>query len=247
MVNMREMLRRANSAEAKSPLSGAQVLELFKEADSDGNGFLSYDEMATVLAKLLEACGENGAEQAGEKDLQAFASHMDLTQTGQINLLEFVAAFGLPESDYTIDRSSYTEAGEPSATATATAMMDEICSSLYQKTRLLQKTFVYLDVSGTVCEWQQQRQQRVPHIAHTSRPDLLPLSALPPSFPHHLPATPAYPAPLVPPHSRFTGLHRNRRFSLRHSPRRPQPHNRASRLTRCDGEHVELEQWQGAT
>ena len=137
----------SNKAKVKEALGGETVQHLFLKADSDSDGYLSYEETKKVLSQIIEVCGSS--DNFSPEELDAICAHIDLSSDGNITFVEFIAAFGLSDAQRS-NFASTTDDGDDSDTIAhlAEEMMQQICSSLYERSQALQKAFMYLDDRG---------------------------------------------------------------------------------------------------
>jgi len=100
-----------------------------------------------VLSQIIEVCGSS--DNFSPEELDAICAHIDLSSDGNITFVEFIAAFGLSDAQRS-NFASTTDDGDDSDTIAhlAEEMMQQICSSLYERSQALQKAFMYLDDRG---------------------------------------------------------------------------------------------------
>jgi diadenosine tetraphosphatase ApaH/serine/threonine PP2A family protein phosphatase/Ca2+-binding EF-hand superfamily protein len=153
LAELREAMR-ACTAQVRAAFSGGSLVDVFKLADADGDGFLSADEATCALLELQRVCG---VPASGPDEAAAVVAHIDLASTGRITFLDFVAAFGLPSGDGTaapVGGLQAVAAGPrmPAAAEVRSSlslkMMQGILTALYERTPGMQKAFRHLDEAG---------------------------------------------------------------------------------------------------
>lgn len=138
---LREVIRSQNKSNREA--FSNVLLDLFKSADTDANGLLSYEETASIILQLQTKTNSNILTEA---DVGPLVEYIDLDASGAVTFLEFVAALGLAQTSQLelTRRSSY---GVESSLAVL--IMEQICAALYQIDHALQKAFTRIDSAGT--------------------------------------------------------------------------------------------------
>ncbi|EOD11427.1 hypothetical protein EMIHUDRAFT_452029 [Emiliania huxleyi CCMP1516] len=153
---------RASRAHVYGALCGGSLLAILRRSEADGA--LSYPDVCELLMALQSACGVSVVARGA---MERLVQHIDLSRAGRVSYLEFVAAFGLPESDegaaarrrsrrsrrssvYARRSSAQSDAELEDASARfGLKVMQAILSALYDRTPVMQKAFRHLDESGT--------------------------------------------------------------------------------------------------
>lgn len=141
---LRQMLQ-ANKSKVAEAFNGESIQHLFLKADSDSDGYLSYQETTKVLQQLMTVCESEGLVSADQ--FEKLCAHIDLSGDGNVTFVEFIAAFGLSDAQ----RGNFVhddEGNDDISSHLAEEMMQQICSSLYERSHALQRAFMYLDDRG---------------------------------------------------------------------------------------------------
>ena len=121
------------------------TVDLFRSFDTDGNGYISYDEFTKAMLTLGGGGGAGKPQDAAAKERMAtmladLAKWVDHDQSGSINYLEFCAAFRVADG------------GAEKATGQGGGGMREIVDSLlhlfFQHRFSLKRAFEFFDVNG---------------------------------------------------------------------------------------------------
>ena len=121
------------------------TVDLFRSFDTDGNGYISYDEFTKAMLTLGGGGGGGKPQDAAAKQRMAtmladLAKWVDHDQSGSINYLEFCAAFRVADG------------GAEKATGQGGGGMREIVDSLlhlfFQHRFSLKRAFEFFDVNG---------------------------------------------------------------------------------------------------
>jgi len=125
-------------------------LQLFKSFDSNGDGFISYDEFQKAMMRLGGYLGSDiGSSQKAriEQMLLDLAQWIDNGNTGKIPYIEFIEAFRLQDSPAADDgRSVKTEQSSPRSFISE--LMEHLCLVFFQNRWSLQYAFEYFDANG---------------------------------------------------------------------------------------------------
>jgi len=139
---MRGMIQ-ANKSKVRDAFNGESISALFLKGDSDGDGYLSYEETKKILQNLMTVCG---SDICTEEDLMKLIQYIDLGKDGNITFVEFIAAFGLSDAQ----RGNFVDISSSGDISShlADEMMQQICSALYERSHALHRAFTYLDDRG---------------------------------------------------------------------------------------------------
>jgi len=132
-----------NKEKVQQAFDGGSLMQIFHRFDVSRTGVLSYEETAEVLTEMQDICGQSIVSGHSREEL---VQHMDLAKTGFVTFVEFASAFGLSDEDETpeADESEMVEC----STRFVLEMMQQILSSLYERSHAMQKAFHYLDTDG---------------------------------------------------------------------------------------------------
>lgn len=151
LAELREAMRAATDR-VRAAFSGGSLIDIFRQADADADGFLSADEATRALLELQRACALPAWSREEEA---AVVAHIDLAKTGRITFLEFLAAFGMPaihsaSAGAPVSAPGGVAAGpRPPVTAGVRSSFSQgILTALYERTPGMQKAFRHLDEAG---------------------------------------------------------------------------------------------------
>jgi hypothetical protein len=146
----------ATTGRVRAAFSGGALVDVFRHADADADGFLSASEATRALLDLQRACA---LPASNIEEAAAIVAHIDLAKTGRVTFLEFVAAFGLPAIESAGAAAPVIAPGGENAGSNppvmaevrsnfSLKMMQGILTALYQRTPGMQKAFRHLDEAG---------------------------------------------------------------------------------------------------
>ena len=98
-----------------------------------------------MLIKQLQAACE--VELFSQAEIAEVVRHMDIERDGHITFLEFVHAFGIGDNDDARDDDE-VDGIDGAGSLVCLEMMQQICSSLFERSHALGKAFHYVDTSG---------------------------------------------------------------------------------------------------
>ena len=107
-------------------------------------GFLTYDDCDVLIKQLQTACE---VELFSQAEIAEVVRHMDIERDGHITFLEFVHAFGIGDNDDARDDDE-VDGIDGAGSLVCLEMMQQICSSLFERSHALGKAFHYVDTSG---------------------------------------------------------------------------------------------------
>ena len=113
-------------------------------ADRGDVGFLTYDDCDVLIKQLQAACE---VELFSQAEIAEVVRHMDIERDGHITFLEFVHAFGIGDNDDARDDDE-VDGIDGAGSLVCLEMMQQICSSLFERSHALGKAFHYVDTSG---------------------------------------------------------------------------------------------------
>jgi len=144
LLMLRRMLHE-NKHKVKEAFAGESLQTIFQKADKDADGYLSYQEVNEVLGRLQEVCGKQVVDPT---EVDRLTRHIDLSKTGRVTFLEFVAAFGLPEV-VDMPQGEDPEEEQRLSEQFVRGLMQHILSALYERSHAMQKAFRHMDSEGS--------------------------------------------------------------------------------------------------
>ena len=121
--------------------------QVFTEWDSDGNGYVDYEEFAACcLAYQAECSADELAYEYCREDLEEIAEALDLSKQGRINYLSFAALLKL---DDVAQAQAAAGKGHGSLGLADSTLVQHICTTLWANDVLVNKSFRCFDKEAT--------------------------------------------------------------------------------------------------
>ena len=126
---------------------GKHLQQVFTEWDSDGNGYVDYEEFSKCcLAYQSECKPDELAYEYTSEDLEEIAEALDLSKQGRINYLSFAALLKLDD----VAKAQAASGGARGQLGLAdSALVQHICTTLWANDVLVNKAFRCFDKEAT--------------------------------------------------------------------------------------------------